>query len=39
MPLPHKAPTVGQHSDEVLSKVLGYDAAKIAAIKANKVLG
>ena len=39
MPEPHKAPTVGQHSDEVLSKVLGYDAAKIAAIKANKVLG
>ena len=39
MPEPFKAPTVGQHGDEVLSKVLGYDAAKIAAIKANKVLG
>ncbi len=39
LPAPFKAPTVGQHSDEVLSQVLGYDAAKIAAIKANKVLG
>ncbi len=39
MPAPAKAPTVGQHSDEVLRDVLGYDAAKIAAIRANKVLG
>lgn len=39
MPEPFKAPTVGQHSDEVLSQVLGYDAAKIAAIKAGKLLG
>ncbi|SMB21136.1 L-carnitine dehydratase/bile acid-inducible protein F [Sterolibacterium denitrificans] len=39
MPEPAKAPTVGQHSDEVLRDVLGYDAAKIAAIKANKLLG
>ena len=39
MPEPAKAPTVGQHSDEVLRDVLGYDAAKISAIKANKTLG
>jgi crotonobetainyl-CoA:carnitine CoA-transferase CaiB-like acyl-CoA transferase len=38
-PEPAKAPTVGEHSDEVLSEVLGYDAAKIAAIKASKLLG
>ncbi|HQW19617.1 MAG TPA: CoA transferase [Rhodocyclaceae bacterium] len=39
MPAPAKAPTVGQHSDEVLRDVLGYDAGKIAAIRANKALG
>lgn len=39
MPEPHKAPTVGEHSEAVLRDVLGYDAAKIAAIKASKLLG
>lgn len=39
LPAPHKAPSVGEHSDEVLSDVLGYDAEKIAAIKAGKLLG
>ncbi len=36
---PAKAPTVGEHCDHVLRDVLGYDAAKIAAIKASKLLG
>jgi crotonobetainyl-CoA:carnitine CoA-transferase CaiB-like acyl-CoA transferase len=39
MPEPAKAPTVGEHSDEVLRDVLGYDAEKIAAIKASRLLG
>lgn len=34
VPVPTKAPTVGQHSDEVLREVLGYDDEKIAALKA-----
>ncbi len=28
---PGKAPTVGEHSDDVLGRVLGYDAGRIAA--------
>ena len=33
MPQMTKAPTVGQHTDEVLESVLGYDAARIAALR------
>ncbi len=33
LPIPEKAPTPGQHSDEVLSEVLGYDADRIAALR------
>ncbi len=33
LPPPSHAPTVGQHSDEVLRNTLGYDAAKIAALR------
>jgi crotonobetainyl-CoA:carnitine CoA-transferase CaiB-like acyl-CoA transferase len=34
-----KAPEVGQHSDEVLRDVLGYDDAQIAALREGGVLG
>jgi crotonobetainyl-CoA:carnitine CoA-transferase CaiB-like acyl-CoA transferase len=39
LPIPTKAPTVGQHTDEVLRAVLGYDDAKIAALRASGALG
>lgn len=35
LPAPRKAPTVGQHTDEVLRDVLGKTDAEIAALKAN----
>jgi succinate--hydroxymethylglutarate CoA-transferase len=31
-------PTLGQHSDEVLRDMLGYDAARIATLRANGVV-
>ena len=37
--VPTKAPTVGQHTDEVLSDVLGYDAERIAALRRAGALG
>ena len=39
LPTPTKAPTVGQHSEEVLRDVLDYDDAKIAALRERGVLG
>jgi crotonobetainyl-CoA:carnitine CoA-transferase CaiB-like acyl-CoA transferase len=33
LPTPDKAPTVGQHTDDVLRSVLGYDEAHIAAAR------
>jgi crotonobetainyl-CoA:carnitine CoA-transferase CaiB-like acyl-CoA transferase len=39
VPEPTKAPEVGQHTDEVLRDVLGYDAATIAAKRAAGALG
>jgi crotonobetainyl-CoA:carnitine CoA-transferase CaiB-like acyl-CoA transferase len=39
LPEIRKAPTVGQHSDEVLRDVLGYDDARIAALRESGVLG
>jgi crotonobetainyl-CoA:carnitine CoA-transferase CaiB-like acyl-CoA transferase len=39
LPSPEIAPTVGKHNDEVLESVLGYDAAKIAALKDKGALG
>jgi crotonobetainyl-CoA:carnitine CoA-transferase CaiB-like acyl-CoA transferase len=38
-PVPAKAPTVGEHTDEVLDDVLGYDRAKIAELRATGALG
>jgi len=38
-PAPGKAPTVGEHSDEVLARVLGYDAARITALRKSGTLG
>jgi crotonobetainyl-CoA:carnitine CoA-transferase CaiB-like acyl-CoA transferase len=37
--VPDPAPTVGEHNDEVLTEVLGYDAARIAELKAAGALG
>ena len=37
LPYPTKAPNAGQHTDEVLTKVLGYDAAKVAALREGGV--
>ena len=36
---PTKAPTPGQHSEQVLREVLGYDAARIAALRGAGALG
>jgi crotonobetainyl-CoA:carnitine CoA-transferase CaiB-like acyl-CoA transferase len=39
LPPPAKAPTVGQHTDEVLRDVLGYDDNRIAAARAEGAFG
>jgi len=39
LPPPAKAPSVGQHTEAVLSRVLGYDAARIAKLRATGALG
>ena len=39
LPRPAKAPTVGQHSEEVLREVLGYDDNRIAAARAGGAFG
>ena len=39
LPVPQKAPTVGQHTDAVLRDVLGYDADRIAALREDGALG
>ncbi|MCU1496955.1 MAG: putative acyl-CoA transferase/carnitine dehydratase [Acidimicrobiales bacterium] len=39
LPVPTKAPTVGQHTDEVLADVLGYDPDRIATLRASGALG
>jgi crotonobetainyl-CoA:carnitine CoA-transferase CaiB-like acyl-CoA transferase len=39
LPPPTKAPTVGQHTDEVLRDVLGYDDARVASLRDVGALG
>ena len=39
LPVPTKAPTVGEHSEDVLRSVLGYDDARIAALREAGALG
>jgi crotonobetainyl-CoA:carnitine CoA-transferase CaiB-like acyl-CoA transferase len=39
LPEPTRAPKVGQHTDEVLSHVLGYDASRIERLRDDGALG
>jgi len=39
LPVPSKAPTPGQHTDEVLRDVLGYDEARVAELRSAGALG
>jgi crotonobetainyl-CoA:carnitine CoA-transferase CaiB-like acyl-CoA transferase len=39
LPIAAKAPTVGQHTDDVLRTALGYDDARIAALRQEGALG
>ena len=39
LPEPRMAPTVGEHNDEVLQQVLGYDAEKVAVLREAGVFG
>jgi crotonobetainyl-CoA:carnitine CoA-transferase CaiB-like acyl-CoA transferase len=39
VPVPTKAPTVGEHNDDVLRDVLGYDDERIAKLRASGALG
>jgi crotonobetainyl-CoA:carnitine CoA-transferase CaiB-like acyl-CoA transferase len=39
LPAPSRAPTVGEHNDDVLSNVLGYDADRIKVLKESGALG
>jgi formyl-CoA transferase len=34
-----RSPLLGEHTDEILSSVLGFDSAAIASIKASGALG
>jgi crotonobetainyl-CoA:carnitine CoA-transferase CaiB-like acyl-CoA transferase len=39
LPEPSRAPEVGQHTDEVLGELLGYDRARIAALRQGGAFG
>jgi crotonobetainyl-CoA:carnitine CoA-transferase CaiB-like acyl-CoA transferase len=36
---PTRAPALGEHTDEILRDLLGYDAARVAALRASGALG
>jgi crotonobetainyl-CoA:carnitine CoA-transferase CaiB-like acyl-CoA transferase len=39
LPVPTKAPTAGEHTDQVLRDVLGYDDDRIAELRSSGALG
>jgi len=39
LPTPEKAPETGQHSEEILRDVLGYDKERIARLRKQGALG
>jgi crotonobetainyl-CoA:carnitine CoA-transferase CaiB-like acyl-CoA transferase len=39
LPVPGIAPTVGEHTDDVLTRVLGYDVDRLAKLRATGALG
>ncbi len=39
LPEPCHAPTLGEHTEEVLREVLGYDAERIEALRRGGALG
>ena len=39
LPVPTTAPTLGQHTDDVLASALGYDAERIAALRNGGAFG
>ena len=39
LPEPTRAPTVGEHTDEVLADVLGYDTERVAELRDSGALG
>jgi crotonobetainyl-CoA:carnitine CoA-transferase CaiB-like acyl-CoA transferase len=39
LPDPARAPTVGQHTEDVLRETLGYDPGKVDALRAAGAFG
>ena len=39
LPEPTRAPKVGEHTDEVLADVLGYDASQVERLRGDGALG
>ncbi|MEN8181382.1 MAG: CoA transferase, partial [Myxococcota bacterium] len=39
LPVPRRAPTVGEHTEEVLGRVLGYDPERIRGLREGGALG